>query len=46
MMPFSVLRTWFGGLLSWIILGAAVYCLYEWADGVDPLPPHREARDP
>jgi pimeloyl-ACP methyl ester carboxylesterase len=46
MMPFSVLRTLFGGLLSWIVLGAAIYCLYEWADGVDPMPPAREVRDP
>ena len=36
MMPFSVLRTWFGGIFSWLILGAAIYALWEWADGVDP----------
>jgi pimeloyl-ACP methyl ester carboxylesterase len=46
MMPFSVLRTWFGGLLAWVILGVAAYTLWEWADGVDPLPGAREVRDP
>jgi pimeloyl-ACP methyl ester carboxylesterase len=36
MMPFSVLRTWGFGLLSWAILAGGFYFLYEWADGVDP----------
>lgn len=36
MMPFSVLRTWLGGIFSWLILGAAIFALWEWADGVDP----------
>jgi pimeloyl-ACP methyl ester carboxylesterase len=38
MMPFSVLRIWFTGLLGWVILGAAAYLLWEWADGIDPAP--------
>jgi pimeloyl-ACP methyl ester carboxylesterase len=46
MMPFSVLRTWFGGLLGWVVLGVAVYTLWEWADGVDPLPGSREVLEP
>ena len=46
MMPFSVLRTWLGGLLGWFMLGLAAYALWEWADGVDPLPVPREVRDP
>ena len=46
MMPFSVLRTWFGGLLSWLVLGVAAYSLWEWADGVDPPPTPREVLDP
>src|SRR5688572_29419076 len=29
MMPFSVLRIWLGGLFSWLVLGLAVYCLWE-----------------
>lgn len=36
MMPFSVLRTWSLGLFSWLILGAGVYCLYEWNDRAHP----------
>jgi pimeloyl-ACP methyl ester carboxylesterase len=36
MMPFSVLRIWGLGLFSWLLLGAAGYLLYEYADGVSP----------
>lgn len=36
MMPFSILRTWSLGLLSWAILGAAIYSLYEWTDRAAP----------
>lgn len=36
MMPFSILRTWSLGLLSWFILGLGVYCLYEWNDRASP----------
>ena len=46
MMPFSVLRTCLGGVFSWVILGAAVYFLWEWADGIDPLTVIRHQRDP
>ena len=35
MMPFSVLRTWFVGMAGWALLGTAIYCFWEWADGVD-----------
>jgi pimeloyl-ACP methyl ester carboxylesterase len=38
MMPFSVLRIWGLGIFSWLILGAAAYLLYEYADGVSPPP--------
>jgi pimeloyl-ACP methyl ester carboxylesterase len=36
-MPFGVLRIWGTGLVAWAILAGAVYCLYEWADGMDPI---------
>jgi pimeloyl-ACP methyl ester carboxylesterase len=45
MLPLSVLRTWFGGLVNWVILCAAVYAVWEWADGIDPVPPPRDERD-
>ena len=45
MMPFSVLRTWGLGLFGWIALGIGVYCLWEWADGVDPPVARRVERD-
>jgi pimeloyl-ACP methyl ester carboxylesterase len=32
MMPFSVLRIWIGGLFSWLVIGVAVYCLWEAAE--------------
>lgn len=32
MMPFSPLRTWGLGLLSWAMLGVAAYCLWQWSD--------------
>jgi hypothetical protein len=35
-MPFSPLRTWGLGLVTWVMLGAGVYCLWEWADGTHP----------
>jgi pimeloyl-ACP methyl ester carboxylesterase len=38
MMPFSVLRAWTVGLLGWVVLAGGIYCLYEWADGVDSTP--------
>jgi len=44
MLPFSVLRIWTLGLFSWIVLGAGVYFLYEYADGVSP-PPTAEVVD-
>src|SRR5688500_6533304 len=45
MMPFSVLRMWGLGFLGWLLLGFAVYCLWEWADGVDPPAARRIERD-
>jgi pimeloyl-ACP methyl ester carboxylesterase len=36
MMPFSPLRTWGLGLLSWAILGLAAYCLWQWVDQPSP----------
>ncbi|HEV7279714.1 MAG TPA: alpha/beta hydrolase [Pirellulaceae bacterium] len=35
MMPTSVLRTFFLGILGWVVLGLGIYLIYEWADGVD-----------
>jgi pimeloyl-ACP methyl ester carboxylesterase len=46
MMPFSVLRIWGTGLLSWAILAGGIYCLWEWADGIDPAVVNRSERDP
>ncbi|HUE71949.1 MAG TPA: alpha/beta hydrolase [Pirellulaceae bacterium] len=46
MMPFSVLRIWLGGIFNWLVLAAAIYCLWEWFDGVDPPRPVREYRHP
>jgi pimeloyl-ACP methyl ester carboxylesterase len=46
MMPFSVLRMWGLGSSGWILLGLGVYCLWEWADGVDPPLARRVERDP
>jgi pimeloyl-ACP methyl ester carboxylesterase len=34
MMPFSVLRMWFLGLISWAVLAAGIYLFYEWANGL------------
>jgi len=34
MMPFSVLRMFFSGLLTYAALGAGIYALYEWNDGI------------
>jgi pimeloyl-ACP methyl ester carboxylesterase len=36
MMPTSVLRTWFLGILGWVVLGLGIYLIYEWADGTEP----------
>ena len=36
MLPLSVLRVWGLGLFSWLLLAAAAYLLYEYADGVSP----------
>jgi pimeloyl-ACP methyl ester carboxylesterase len=44
-MPFSVLRTWGLGLVGWAMLGIAAYCLWEWADGLDPAPVRVVLRD-
>ncbi len=30
MMPFGVLRIWGSGLWSWVLVGLAVWCFYEW----------------
>lgn len=38
MMPFAVLRTWILGPLGWVMLGAGIYLLYEWSNGVTPPP--------
>ena len=46
MMPFSVLRTWGLGLFGWMLLGLGAYCLWEWADGIDPPLARQEVRDP
>src|SRR5687767_12207890 len=32
MMPFSVLRIWGTGILSWAILAGGIYCLWEWSE--------------
>jgi pimeloyl-ACP methyl ester carboxylesterase len=32
MMPFSPLRIWFGGILSWAILIGGCYCIWKWAN--------------
>jgi pimeloyl-ACP methyl ester carboxylesterase len=46
MMPFSALRTWGLGLISWVIIGAGLYCIWEWADGMHPpLVERQEERD-
>src|SRR5687767_11769464 len=42
MMPFSVLRTWGFGLLGWAVIAAAIYCLWEWSDGIDPVDNRQE----
>jgi pimeloyl-ACP methyl ester carboxylesterase len=31
MMPFSVLRTWFSGILGWAILLGGIYCIWKWS---------------
>src|SRR5205809_346293 len=38
MMPFSVLRIWGTGLLSWAIIALAAYCLWEAAHTPQPRP--------
>ncbi len=30
-MPFSPLRSWVLGIVSWVILGVGVYCIWKWA---------------
>lgn len=32
MMPFSPLRIWGLGIISWVLLGAGVYCIWTWAN--------------
>jgi pimeloyl-ACP methyl ester carboxylesterase len=32
MLPFSPLRIWGMGIISWVILGAGAYCIWAWAD--------------
>jgi pimeloyl-ACP methyl ester carboxylesterase len=36
MLPINVFRIWGTGLLSWALLAGGIYCLWEWADGIDP----------
>ena len=31
-MPFSPLRIWGTGLLSWAVLAGGIFCLWKWAD--------------
>ena len=31
MMPFSPLRIWGLGIVSWVMLGVGVYCVWKWA---------------
>lgn len=35
MMPWNVFRIWGLGLFSWLLLGAGIYCLWEWSDRSD-----------
>ena len=44
MMPFSVLRIWGTGILSWAVLAGAMYCLWEAARRTDPPRPVAEQR--
>ena len=37
MMPFSPLRTWGLGLLSWALIGIGVYCIWQWAESERPV---------
>ena len=46
MMPFSVLRVWALGFLGWGMLALGAYCLWEWADGIEPPVVRREVEDP
>jgi pimeloyl-ACP methyl ester carboxylesterase len=45
MMPFSVLRMWGFGLLSWCVLGAGVYLISEWSERVEQAPVVAEVAD-
>ena len=46
MLPFSVLRMWGLGIFGWVLLGLGIYCLWEWADGIDPPVARRVVREP
>jgi pimeloyl-ACP methyl ester carboxylesterase len=42
MMPFSVLRIWGTGILSWAILAGGIYCLWQWNERRDRVNGERE----